>query len=71
MSMSEEYVARLEYKAMEHAYMGLQDQYSELARALGVEGDDFWDDPLVDHRDVLGRAHRAYAALTSSRQVQG
>lgn len=48
--------ARQEFKALEQSYMVLQDQYSELARAIGVEGDAFWGDPLESHDQVLAKA---------------
>lgn len=48
--------ARQAHKALEQAYMVLKDEYSELARAIGVEGDAFWGDPLESHTEVLAKA---------------
>lgn len=47
---------RDEYKAMEQSFMALKDQYAELARALGFEGDAWFGDPLASHDDVVKRA---------------
>ena len=46
---------RDEYKDMEQAFMVVKDQYAELARAAGFEGDSFFGDPLVKHADILLR----------------
>lgn len=43
-------------RSWELSWMQLKDEYSQLARALGVPGDTFWGDPLVAHADVLARA---------------
>jgi hypothetical protein len=45
-----------ELKGLEQVYMVSRDEYSEIARALGFNGDTFWGDPLVSHADVLARA---------------
>lgn len=42
--------------ASEIAWMQLKDDYSEIARALGFDGDSFWGDPLVSHADIVARA---------------
>jgi len=47
---------RDELKGLEAMYMSLKDDYSELARALGFEGNSFWGDPLVSHKEVLAKA---------------
>jgi hypothetical protein len=39
--------------AEEQQWMILKDQYSELARAAGSEGDAWFGDPLESHEDVL------------------
>lgn len=54
--MSKESNWRDEYKALEISWHQLKDQYSELARALGMPGDPFWGDPLDSHAVVLDRA---------------
>jgi hypothetical protein len=41
--------------AEEQQWMILKDQYSELARAAGSEGDAWFGDPLESHEDVLAR----------------
>ena len=46
---------RDEYKELEQSYMVLRDQYSELARAAGFEGDSWFGDPFVKHADILLR----------------
>jgi hypothetical protein len=53
---------RDEYKSLEVSWHQLKDQYSELARALGFDGDSFWGDPLVSHNDVLARARECKGA---------
>jgi hypothetical protein len=47
---------RDDYKELEISWHQLKDQYSELARALGMPGDPFWGDPLDSHAVVLARA---------------
>ncbi len=39
----------------EIAWMQLKDQYSELAKAAGFSGDNFWGDPLVSHEEIVTR----------------
>lgn len=45
-----------EYKNMEQSWMVLKDQYSEVARALGFEGDAWFGDPLESHDEIVKRA---------------
>lgn len=47
---------RDEAQSSELSWMQLRDEYSEVARALGVPSDSFWGDPLVSHSDILARA---------------
>lgn len=51
------FAARDDYAGLEISWHQLRDEYSELARALGVPGDGFWGDPLVSHADVMARAN--------------
>jgi hypothetical protein len=44
------------YEAEEQAWMVLKDQYSEVARALGFEGDAWFGDPLACHDEIVARA---------------
>jgi hypothetical protein len=46
-----------EDKSLEQSWMVLKDQYSELARAIGFEGDSWFGDPLAEHDEVLKRAN--------------
>lgn len=46
-----------DYKSLEQSWSSLKDQYSELARAMGFEGDAWFNDPLASHEEILGRAH--------------
>ena len=48
------------YKAEEQAWMVLKDQYSEVARALGFEGDSWFGDPLAKHEEIVERAQHLY-----------
>lgn len=43
-------------KDIEQAYMVTRDQYSEVARALGFEGDAWFGDPLAKHDEIVERA---------------
>ncbi len=47
-------------KQREDDWLILKDQYSELARALGFEGDAWFGDPLASHGEILIRAEEAY-----------
>lgn len=47
---------RDKYKSSEQAWMVLRDQYSEVANALGIEGDAWFGDPLCSHEEVVARA---------------
>ena len=38
---------------LEQQWMFLKDDYSELARAIGVKGDAWFGDPLCSHKEVL------------------
>ncbi len=49
---------RSEFKDAEQSYMVVKDQYSEIARALGFEGDAWFDDPLAGHDEIVARARR-------------
>ena len=44
---------RQQLKAMEQQWMSLKDDYAELARAIGVEGDAWFGDPLASHKEVV------------------
>jgi hypothetical protein len=52
-----------EAKSMEQAFMVTKDEYSDLARAIGIEGDSFFGDPLETHQEVVARAKSIMAAL--------
>lgn len=45
-----------EYKAIEQQWMALKDQYSEIARELGMTKLGFWGDPLAHHNEIVQRA---------------
>lgn len=47
---------RDEYKRAEQDFMSVKDQYAEVARALGFEGDAWFGDPLVTHSQIVARA---------------
>lgn len=47
---------RDEYKSLEISWHQLKDQYSQLARAIGMPCDPFWGDPLDSHHVILARA---------------
>ena len=51
---------RSEFKAAEQAYMVVKDQYSEVARALGFEGNAWFGDPLARHEEIVARAERLF-----------
>lgn len=50
------------FKAAEQDWMVLKDQYSEVARALGFEGDAWFGDPLAAHDEIVARAKLLAAA---------
>ena len=52
-----------EAKSMEQAFMCVKDEYSELARALGIRGDSWFGDPIETHEDVVRHARRVLAVL--------
>jgi hypothetical protein len=54
---------RDEAKALEQRLMVMQDQYAELARALGSPGGGFWDDPTETHAKIMRRAERLRSAM--------
>lgn len=58
---------REKYKAEEQAWMVLKNQYSEVARALGFEGDAWFGDPLACHDEIVARAK----ALATHAEQQG
>lgn len=47
---------RDDLKSLEVSYMVIKDQYAELAKALGFEGDAFFGDPLADHQAIVDKA---------------
>lgn len=47
---------RDKYKGMEQSWMVLRDQYCELARALGFEGDAWFGDVHEPHDVIVARA---------------
>jgi hypothetical protein len=53
---------RDEAKALEQRLMAMQDQYAELARALGSPVGGFWGDPTETHAEILRRAERLRSA---------
>lgn len=55
-----------EAKDNELAFMVAKDEYSGLARALGVRSDAFFGDPLESHQDVVRRANSIMACLTDA-----
>lgn len=59
---------RNEAKANEQAFMAIKDQYAELARALGFEGDAWFGDPLAGHDEIVARA-RELATLRGANGV--
>jgi hypothetical protein len=52
-----------EIKSLEMSYMSIKDDYSELARAFGIEGDAWFGDPLMSHKEVLERVRSHSAHL--------
>lgn len=58
---------RQEAKAYEQAFMVERDGYSALARALGFEGDAWFDDPYASHLEIVQRA-KAYSELAGRLQ---
>jgi hypothetical protein len=52
-----------EAKSMEQAFMVTKDEYSSLARALGIKGDSWFGDPLESHDDVVQHAKSIMALL--------
>jgi len=48
------------YKDAEQQWMVLKDQYSEVARALGFDGDAWFGDPLARHEEIVERAARLF-----------
>lgn len=60
---------RNEYKAMEQAFMAERDRYSELANALGFEGDAWFNDPLASHEEVVARASKLAALPQAIREA--
>lgn len=56
---------RQEYKGMEQAFMNVMSEYSDVALAMGFEGNSFFGDPLADHAEIVERArelHRSHSA---------
>lgn len=53
---------RDQYKSAEQAYMLMRDQYSEVARALGFDGEGYWGDPMATHEEIVERATALKAA---------
>lgn len=47
---------RDKYKELEQSSMVLQDQYSALAQAIGLDLVGFWGDPIEKHKKILERA---------------
>lgn len=56
---------RGKYKGMEASWMHLRDQYSEIARALGFDGDAWFGDPLASHEEIVSRAKKLAALATN------
>jgi hypothetical protein len=52
-----------EAKEMELAFMVTKDEYSALARAIGIQGDSWFGDPLESHGEVVQRAKSIMALL--------
>ncbi|MNU56086.1 hypothetical protein D3C71_451730 [compost metagenome] len=52
-----------EAKSMEQAFMVAKDEYSSLARAIGIKGDSWFGDPLESHDEVVQRAKSVIALL--------
>ena len=59
---------RNEYKAIEQSWMYLKDQYAEVARALGFEGDAWFGDPLADHAEIVAKARTINQQLQKARE---
>lgn len=47
---------RQEYKGMEMAFMSAKSEYSEVAIAMGFDGDSWFGDPLASHEEIVRRA---------------
>ena len=60
-------------QSAENSFMLVKDNYSELCRALGFEGDAFWGDPLADHEEIVARAEELNGGseriLTRAREI--
>jgi hypothetical protein len=52
-----------EAKEMELAFMTTKDEYSSLARAIGIRGDSWFGDPLETHEEVVRHAKSIMALL--------
>jgi hypothetical protein len=52
-----------EAKEMELAFMVTKDEYSALARTIGIQGDSWFGDPLESHGEVVQRAKTIMALL--------
>lgn len=52
-----------EAKAMEQAFMVAKDEYSSLARAIGIRGDGWFGDPPGSHDEVVQHATSVMAVL--------
>ncbi len=52
-----------EAKSMEQAFMVTKDEYSSLARAIGIRGDSLFGDPLESHDEVVQHAKSIMALL--------
>lgn len=45
-----------EIRGLEQQWMLLKDEYAELARAVGANGDAWFNDPLESHQDIVKMA---------------
>jgi hypothetical protein len=52
-----------EAKSWEQTFVETKDEYSELARAIGIRGDTWFGDPLEPHHEVVERAKAVMALL--------
>ena len=50
-------------RSLEQAYMSVKDEYSELARAFGIEVDAWFGDPLISHKEILEQVESYSAHL--------
>jgi len=54
-----------EMKFLEQQNMVLMDKYADLARAIGIECDSWFGDPLLTHVEIVRKAKEIYDKANS------